>query len=309
MQALPPSVPLHECQTLEEHVIAAATLARPRAVRTRSTSPGSNARSITTPEPVSRSAPSNEVAASGPSGNRAASMSAQQLHAAARTLLLAATAAECMCDSATVPAFTDSLISWLLRMPSQCALAVLLSRSDLSLEEVFSPNHALWCSRSNSTAAHRSVVGTEPSGAFQIQESESGSPLGSEAEEAFADIDDPGQLWLQVRYLSAVLRRGEVSSGGGLGNGSGLPDGSRGQQVWVLYLSQLLRLALIAADGQWENPPPAMCTHSRYGPQVLVRGFAVMEEWMAPEFINALWHPGMLLVVFSCSGVASCYFA
>lgn len=244
------------------------------------------------PEPVSRNATPDDV---GPSGNRAPSMSAQQLHAAARTLLLAATAAECMCDCAAVPAFTDSLISWILRMPIQCALAVLLSRSDLSLEEVFSPNHALWCSRS-STAAHRSVLGTEPPGAFQILGSDSGSPLGSKVEEAFADIDDPGQLWLQVRYLSAVLRRGEIASGDDLGNGSGLPDVSTGHKIWVLYLSQLLRLALIAADGRWEGPPQAVCTHSRYGPQVLVRGFAVTEEWMAPELIDALWHPGVLAV-------------
>lgn len=295
LQAMPPSVPLHECQTLEEHVIAAATLARPLVLHTPSPSPVSITTSDVIPPPRQAIAPGSPAHNSSPADSWALSMSAQQLCAASRALLLAATAAECMCDSAAMVALTDSLISWLLRMPNQCALAVLLSRSDLSLEEVFSPNHALWCSRSNSTGARHSTVATEPSGAFEIQQSESGSPTGSGADEAFADHDDPGQLWLQVRYLSAVLNRTAPDNGDGRGKGKveQPSDASSHHKVWVLYLSQLLKLALLAGEGHWEDPPHAVCTHSRYGPQVLVKGFAVTEEWMAPEFINSLWHPGM----------------
>lgn len=294
MQDMPPSVPLYECQTLEDHVVAAAMLARPCAARARSPSSGPQIHSSRTPDHWHAETPDSLARTSVQGENSIASMSAPQLYAASRALLLAATAAECMCDAVVVPTFSDSLISWLLRMPNQCALAVLLSRPDLSLEDVCSPNHALRCSRSDSTVAHRSALGTEPS---VFHESEPQSPSGSEADEPFADSDDPGQLWLQVRYLAALLRNGDLKQLDGPENGK-LDDplgGPKHQKVWVLYLSQLLRLALIAAEGQWDHTVATFCIHERYGPQTLVKGFNITEEWMAPEFINALWHCGVLM--------------
>lgn len=294
MQAAPAAVPLHDCQTLEEHVVAAATLARAPAVHARSPSPGDESHTPQTPELGPRTRPSSR-SHSRPFGETTAScMSAQQLCSASRALLLAANAAECMCDSLVVQEFTDSLISWLLRMPSQCALAVLLARPDVSLEEVISPNHALWCSRSDGTAARQSQSGTEPSSAFQIEDSDSGSQLGSDSQGAFAEQVDPGKLWLQIRYLSKALSNELSACSATIANGqeNGLTDKPGRQKLWALYLSQVLRLALIAAEGHWDDPQHRFCVHSRYGPQILVKGFAITEEWMAPEFIHALWHPG-----------------
>eukprot|EP00892_Ulva_mutabilis_P008715 jgi/Ulvmu1/6215/UM028_0071.1 len=294
MAAAPVSVPLQDCQTLEEHVVAAATLARAPVVHFLPSSLGTVPRASQTPEPGQHSLPSVHAHARSPGESTALCMSAQQLCAASRTLLLAANAAECMCDSTAVPEFTDDLISWLLRMPSQCALAVLLARPDLSLDEVFSPNHALWCSRSDGTTARQSPTGAQRSLAFDIPDSNPGSPLDSDGQRAFAEQSDPGQLWLQIRYLSTVLRGRHSAEEPSLVNGrdNGMADASNKHKLWTLYLSQALRLALVAAEGHWEEPQHGFCMHDRYGPQILVKGFAITEEWMAPEFIHALWHPG-----------------
>lgn len=276
--------------------MAAATLARAHAVTARTLSPDGHASPTSPTKPLLQGTPGSRSHGHCGGEPRSTSMSAQQLCAASRTLLLAANAAECMCEPGAVPEFTDSLISWLLRMPCQCALAVLLSRRDLALEEVFSPNHALWCSRSGSMAARLSQVSIDPSGVFHVQDSDPMSPLGSDAQEAFAEQVDPGQLWLQIRYLSATLGNRNVPHGSGMVNGNSkvLPGGSAHHQLWAVYLSQALRLALIAAEGRWQDPLHACCMHSQYGPQVLVEGFGVTEAWMAPEFIHALWHPGMV---------------
>jgi hypothetical protein len=63
--------------------------------------------------------------------------------AAARALVCAARAAEVFCDPEKVAELTDSHISWLLQMPSQCALGVLCARRDLQPEDLFSVCHEL----------------------------------------------------------------------------------------------------------------------------------------------------------------------
>ena len=63
--------------------------------------------------------------------------------AAARALMAAARGAEALCGTAHVAegALSDAHVGWLLQMPSQCALGVLCSRSDLHPRDLFSPCH------------------------------------------------------------------------------------------------------------------------------------------------------------------------
>jgi hypothetical protein len=125
--------PISECRTLVEHVAAFAAL------------------------PGGAGAPS-----SGPA-----------LVEAARALLAAARASETMCDCGALPELSDDHVSWLLRMPSQCALAVLCARDGVDSEDLFSPYHG----------------------------------LGVEGSECEGDGDDASQLWLQVRYMRVCAAR------------------------------------------------------------------------------------------------------
>ena len=96
-------------------------------------------------------------------------------HAAgARALMAAARAAEALCDRAAVPELTERHLEGVLRMPSQCALAVLLARGDAArADTLFSPCHAL--------------------------------DGGDDTAEAAA-VDVPS-LWLQVRYFRVCEQR------------------------------------------------------------------------------------------------------
>ena len=220
--------------------------------------------------------------------------------AASSALLLAASASECMCDCTAVPSFDDSLISWLLRMPVQCSLAVLLSRPDIAFEDVFSPYHAL---RGLDVTSGGPSLDTRAGTAEPVLPDASGAlELGGEdSEDDSSEPDctavDCSQLWLQVRYFRARIAAAQSVESTECQNTQGC-DEMRGQQqasaterFWGMYLTQLLKL-LLKSEAFADLPGQRGSEHALYGSQVLQSGFSVEQPWMSGQFIRSLRSTG-----------------
>ena len=228
--------------------------------------------------------------------------------AASSALLLAASASECMCDCTAVPSFDDSLISWLLRMPVQCSLAVLLSRPDIAFEDVFSPYHAL---RGLDVTSGGPSLDTRAGTAEPVLPDASGAlELGGEdSEDDSSEPDctavDCSQLWLQVRYFRARIAAAQSVESTECQNTQGC-DEMRGQQqasaterFWGMYLTQLLKLLLKSEAFAAVPVAESGSKHVLYGSQTLQSGFSVEQPWMSGQFIRSLRSTGMQLSLSS----------
>jgi hypothetical protein len=256
----PRALPFSECRTLEEHVTACAAR-----------------------DAVPAGAQGADASDGHPSEAESAHAQSSRHRSAARALLAAARVADSMCAAACTPSLGEDAAAWLLRLPAQCTLGVLLARrghSDAAADKVLPMFHSLG-----------TLATPRP---------------GMEEDSAAADA---GLLWLQVRYLRATVHRATgIECHGALGNAEcGSPpldspaNGYGGPaELWAAYLITMLQLmaspSVSRVDaGVRQLGEPGGAAHAVYGTQHAAPE-ALLDAWMSADFVQALRSPGVPLV-------------
>lgn len=291
---------LHESRTVDEHILSAAAIGAGNVLAVLDPATPPPLGTPTTPVTNQSLLEAVEFHSSDTLTPPSVEVDTAQLAAASSALLLAASASECMCDRNAVPSFDDSLISWLLRMPVQCSLAVLLSRQDIAFEDVFSPYHAL---RGLDVVSGGPSLDTKAGTLEPLLPDASGALElgGNDSDDGSSDSDgaavDCSQLWLQVRYFRARIAEARAAEAQNpqeheqnAQNTS--QQGGSAERFWGMYLTQLLKL-LLKSEAFAQLPVAARGSeHALYGSQALQSGFSVEQPWMSGQFIRSLRSTG-----------------